>query len=46
MGMVTMYRWGSGCCCKEVYRYPHNNYRIAGNCRQGNISPKLEVLYF
>ena len=16
----------SGCCCKEVYRYPHNNY--------------------
>ena len=20
MGLV------SGCCCKEVYRYPHNNY--------------------
>ena len=19
----------SGWCCKEVYRYPHNNYRIA-----------------
>ena len=18
----------SGCCCKEVYRYPHNNYLI------------------
>ena len=17
---------GNGCCCKEVYRYPHNNY--------------------
>ena len=21
IGVVT-----SGCCCKEVYRYPHNNY--------------------
>ena len=18
----------SGCCCKEVYRYPHNNYYL------------------
>ena len=29
MGMVTMYIYigvVSGCCCKEVYRYPHNNY--------------------
>ena len=25
MGMVTMYSVVSG-CCKEVYRYPHNNY--------------------
>ena len=26
MGMVTMYTGVvSGCCCKEVYRYPHNN---------------------
>ena len=23
MGVVRMYRWGYGCCCKEVYRYPH-----------------------
>ena len=22
----------SGCCCKEVYRYPHNNY-LLGNGR-------------
>ena len=30
MGMVTMYRIGviSGWCCKEVYRYPHNNLFI------------------
>ena len=30
MGMVTIYRRGvvSGCCCKEVYRYPHNNLLI------------------
>ena len=19
----------SGCCCKEVYRYPHNNYKFS-----------------
>ena len=19
----------SGCCCKEVYRYPHNNYNFS-----------------
>ena len=19
----------SGCCCKEVYRYPHNNYEFS-----------------
>ena len=19
----------SGCCCKEVYRYPHNNYYLS-----------------
>ena len=19
----------SGCCCKEVYRYPHNNYYVS-----------------
>ena len=25
MGMVTMYSVVSGCCCKEVYRYCHNN---------------------
>ena len=24
--MVRMYSVVSGCCCKEVYRYPHNNY--------------------
>ena len=27
IGVVT----ASGCCCKAVYRYPHNNYRIARN---------------
>ena len=26
MGAVRMYRLVRGCCCKEVYRYPHNNY--------------------
>ena len=29
MGMVTMTECigvASRCCCKEVYRYPHNNY--------------------
>ena len=24
--MVTMYSVVSGCCCMEVYRYPHNNF--------------------
>ena len=19
----------SGCCCKEIYRYPHNNYKFS-----------------
>ena len=22
----------SGCCCKEVYRYPHNNYYFPSTC--------------
>ena len=26
MGMVQCIGVFSGCCCKEVYRYPHNNY--------------------
>ena len=30
MGMVTMYIGVvSGCCCKEVYRYPYNNYTFS-----------------
>ena len=32
VGGIYGYIWlqcigvASGCCCKEVYRYPHNNY--------------------
>ena len=25
-GLVPCIGVVSGCCCKEVYRYPHNNY--------------------
>ena len=24
--LECIYRCGCGCCCKDVYRYPHNNY--------------------
>ena len=27
----------SGCCCKEVYRYPHNDYRNSLNFHCKNI---------
>ena len=30
--MVRMYNYigiVSGCCCNEVYRYPHNNYYLS-----------------
>ena len=28
-GMVQCIGVASGCCCKEVYRYPHNNYSFS-----------------
>ena len=32
----------SGCCCKEVYSYPHNNWRAeASNWRASEASEPL-----
>ena len=32
----------SGCCCKEVYRYPHNNYYFSLlNLNFGSIIPNF-----
>ena len=29
MGVVECIGVVSGCCCKDVYRYPHNNYYLS-----------------
>ena len=34
----------SGCCCKEVYRYPHNNLVLISSYFGSSI-PKLTSLF-
>ena len=36
----------SGCCCKEVYRYPHNNYYFPYSTFFGSSIPTFLFNFF
>ena len=33
----------SGCCCNEVYRYPHNNYYFSPGADPGYKSQDIKI---